>query len=151
MKEIKVQDLRPGLVPGLTVAMPGDPAYCEGYFEWTAAPLAPQFHTREVSGGTLKAWKSAPAFTQVETHEDAELFFFLEGTALMPFADLKGGTPDMASVQIVRVPPGTRLVIPAGKAHFVPVAEDDTPVSVVVVAPKMEAPRVALPEAVRGR
>jgi mannose-6-phosphate isomerase-like protein (cupin superfamily) len=150
MKEINIQDLKPGLVPGLAVAMPGDLPFCEAYFEWTAAPLTTMFKTREVSGGTLKAWKSAPAFAQVETHVDAEMFYFLGGTAIMVFADVKSGKPDMASVQIVRIQPGTRIIIPEGKAHFVPVAEDDTPVSVVVVAPKMDAPRVDLPETVRG-
>lgn len=150
MKEIQIQDLRPGLVPGLSVAMPGDRPYGEAYFEWTEAPLTTTFKTPEVSGGTLRAWKSVPAFTQVETHVDAEMFYFLAGTAIMPFADLKDGKPDMSSLQIVRIQAGTRIIIPHGKAHFVPVAEGDTPVSVVVVAPKMEAPRVALPKAVIG-
>jgi mannose-6-phosphate isomerase-like protein (cupin superfamily) len=150
MKEITIQDLGPGLVPGLTVAMPGDSPYCEAYFEWTATPLTSAFKTREIGGGSLKAWKSAPLFNEVETHVDAEMFYFLAGTAIMLFADLKSGKPDMASVQIVRITPGTRLIIPAGKAHFVPVAETDIPLSVVVVAPKMDAPRVDLPEAVRG-
>jgi mannose-6-phosphate isomerase-like protein (cupin superfamily) len=150
MKEVRIQDLKQGLVPGLEVALPGDLPYRETYFEWTAAPLTTVFKTAEVSGGTLRAWKNAPAFQQVETHVDAEMFYFLAGTAIMLFADVKSGRADMASVQIVRIRPGTRIIIPEGKAHFVPVAEDDTPLSVVVVAPKMEAPRVDLPEAVRG-
>ena len=150
MKDVRIQDLKQGLVPGLAVALPGDLPYCEAYFEWTAAPLTAVFKTREVSGGTLKAWKSAPAFQQVETHVDAEMFYFLAGTAIMLFADVKSGKVDMASLQIVRIRPGTRIIIPEGKAHFVAVAEDDTPLSAVVVAPKMEAPRMDLPETVRG-
>ncbi len=150
MKEIRIQDLKPGLVPGLSVAMPGDRPYGETYFQWTAAPLTATFKTRDISGGTLKTWKSVPCFSQVETHVDAEMFYFLEGTAIMLFADMKDGKPDHASLQIVRIPAGTRITIPEGKAHFVPVAEDDTPVSIVVVAPKMEAPRMALQEAVLG-
>lgn len=150
MKEIRIEDLRPGLVPGLSVAMPGDRPYGEMYFEWTAAPLATTFRTREISGGTLKAWKSVPFFSQVERHVDAEMFYFLEGTAIMLFADVKNGAPDQGSLQIVRIPAGTRIVIPQGKRHFVPVAQDDIPVSVVVVAPRMDAPRIALPEAVLG-
>jgi len=150
MKEIPIQDLKPGLVSGLSVAMPGDSPYGEAYFEWTAAPLTTTFRTKEISGGTLKAWKSLPSFSQVETHVDAEMFFFLEGTALMLFADVRGGKPDPESLQIVRIPAGTRVIIPQGKAHFVPVAQDDTPVSIVVVAPKMEAPRMGLQETVVG-
>jgi mannose-6-phosphate isomerase-like protein (cupin superfamily) len=150
MREITIQDLKPGLVPGLTVAMPGDAPYCEAYFEWTATPLTGVFTTPEIGGGSLRSWKGVPQFSEVETHVDAEMFYFLAGIALMLFADMKSGKPDMASAQIVRIMPGTRFIIPAGKAHFVPVAETDVPLSVVVVAPKMEAPRFALPEAVRG-
>ncbi len=150
MKEIRIQDLTPGLVPGVSVAMPGDEAYKEAYFEWTAAPLVTTFKTRDISGGTLKAWKNTPLFSQIETHIDAEMFYFLGGTAIMLFADLKNGKPDMGSIRIVRIRAGTRIIIPEGKAHFVPVAEDDTPVSVVVVAPKMDAPRIPLPEPVLG-
>ena len=150
MKETAIQDLVPGLVPGVSVALPGDGPYREGYFEWLAAPLTTSFATSQISGGNLTSWKNVPLFTQVETHVDAEMFYFLGGTAIMLFADLVNGKPDMRSIRIVRIHPGTRLVIPAGKAHFVPVAEGDTPVSVVVVAPKMEAPRVALPEPVMG-
>lgn len=150
MKQIQILDLAPGVVPGVTVAMPGDEAYRETYFEWTAAPLVARFKTPEVSGGTLKTWKNVPLFGEVETHVDAEIFFFLEGTAIMIFADLKAGKPDMESVKVVRILAGTRIVIPEGKAHFVPVAEGDTPLSIVVVAPKMDAPRVPLKEAVMG-
>jgi oxalate decarboxylase/phosphoglucose isomerase-like protein (cupin superfamily) len=150
MKEIRIKDLKPGLVPGLAVAMPGERPYGEMYFEWTAAPLTTTFRTRDISGGTLKAWKSVPRFSQIETHVDAEMFYFLEGTAIMPFADMKDGKPDQASLQIVRIAAGTRVIIPEGKAHFVPVAEGDVPVSIVVVAPKMDAPRVVLEEEVLG-
>jgi mannose-6-phosphate isomerase-like protein (cupin superfamily) len=150
MKEIRIQNLKPGLVPGLSVAMPGDRPYSETYFEWMAAPLTTTFKTRDISGGTLKTWKSVPCFSQIETHVDAEMFFFLEGTAIMLFADIKGGKPDQTTLQIVRISAGTRIIIPEGKAHFVPVAENDTPVSIVVVAPRMDAPRMALQEAVLG-
>jgi mannose-6-phosphate isomerase-like protein (cupin superfamily) len=141
MKEIRIQELAPGVVPGISIALPGDEPYREAYFERTAAPLTQRFKTAEISGGTLVSYKSVPLFKEVETHVDAEIFYFLEGTAIMIFADLKAGRPDMGSVKIVRIRPGTRIIIPEGKAHFVPVAEDPTPVSVVVVAPKMDAPR----------
>ena len=150
MKEIRIEDLAPGLVPGVSVALPGDEAYKEAYFEWSAAPLVTTFKTRDVSGGTLKSWKSVPLFSQIETHVDAEMFYFLSGTAIMIFADVRGGQPDMKSVKVVRILAGTRIIIPEGKAHFVPVAEGDTPVSIVVVAPKMDAPRIPFTEPVLG-
>jgi oxalate decarboxylase/phosphoglucose isomerase-like protein (cupin superfamily) len=81
---------------------------------------------------------------------DAEMFYFLGGTAIMLFADVKNGKPDSGSIRIVRIHAGTRIIIPEGKAHFVPVAEGDTPLSVIVVAPKMDAPRILLPEPVLG-
>ncbi len=127
------------MVPGVAVALPGDEPYKETYFEWRAAPLTAEFATRQVSGGNLKSWKSVPLFTQVETHVDAEMFYFLSGTAIMLFADLARGKPDMDSARIVRIAAGTRIIIPG-----------DTPVSVVVVAPQMEAPRVPLPEPILG-
>jgi len=150
MKEICIKDLLPETVQGVFVALPGDEAYKESYFEWTASALVTEFKTSNISGGTLKAWKSVPLFTQVETHIDAEMFYFLGGEAIMPFADIKNGVPDMDSVEIVRIKPGTQIIITAGKAHFVPVAEGDTPVYIVVVAPKMDAPRIPLKEAVLG-
>jgi mannose-6-phosphate isomerase-like protein (cupin superfamily) len=142
--------MAPGVVPGVAVAMPGDESYKEVYFEWLAAPLTTTFQSRDISGGNLRSWKSVPLFSQVETHVDAEMFYFLGGTAVMLFADVVNGSPDMESITIVRIRPGTRITIPAGKAHFVPVAEGDEPVSIVVVAPKMDAPRVGLQEAVLG-
>jgi len=42
-------------------------------------------------------------------------------------------------------------VIAAGKGHFVAVAETDEPVEAVVVAPRMDAPRMALPARAAGR
>jgi mannose-6-phosphate isomerase-like protein (cupin superfamily) len=150
MKKIRIQDLKPRLVPGLSVVLPGDKPYRESYFEWKAAPLTAIFKTRDIGGGTLKSWKSAPCFSEIETHTDAEMFHFLQGTAIMLFADMKNGEPDQKSLQIVRIHAGTQIIIPEGKGHFVPVAEDDTPLSVVVVAPVMEAPRRALQEPVLG-
>jgi mannose-6-phosphate isomerase-like protein (cupin superfamily) len=150
VKEIHIEDLAPGLVKGVSVALPGGEAYKETYFEWTAAQLVTTFKTSDVSGGTLKSWKSVPLFSQIETHVDAEMFYFLSGTAIMIFADVKDGKPDMKSIKVVRIRAGTHIIIPEGKAHFVPVAEDDTPLSIVVVAPRMDAPRIPLTETVLG-
>lgn len=150
MKEICIKDLLPGTVQGVTVALPGGEAYRESYFEWTASSLVTGFKTSDISGGILKTWKNVPLFTQVETHIDAEMFYFLGGAAIMAFADIIDGQADMNSVEIVRVQPGTQIIITAGKAHFVPVAEGDMPVHIIVVAPKMDAPRIPLKEAVLG-
>ncbi len=150
MKKILIKDLLPGTVQGVLVELPGDEAYRESYFEWISSGLVTEFKTTEISGGTLKSWKNVPLFTMVETHVDAEMFYFIKGTAIMLFADIKDGKPDMDSIEIVRVHPGTNIIIEAGKAHFVPVAEGDTPVYIVVTAPKMDAPRIPLEESVLG-
>jgi hypothetical protein len=75
---------------------------------------------------------------------------YASGTAIMPFADVKDDKVDMDTLQIVRIPTGTQITISANKAHFVAVAEGDTPYSAVVVAPVMDAPRTALPEMIMG-
>ena len=50
-------------------------------------------------------WHHTPTFNEIEYHEDAELFYFLEGPALMLFVDIKAGKAVMESAQIVRIPP----------------------------------------------
>jgi oxalate decarboxylase/phosphoglucose isomerase-like protein (cupin superfamily) len=82
----------------------------------------------------LEAWRHTPVFTEVETHCDSEMFYFLFGVALMLFADLKDGQVDLETVQIVRIQPGAQIIIAAGKAHFVPAAADSPPVVAVVVS-----------------
>lgn len=150
--EFSIQDLRPGLVSGVDVQMPGSvKPYQEGYFEWSASTLEACFQTPRVSGGVLKAWHHAPLFHEIEWHVDAEVFYFLKGTALMLFMDIREGNPVMESGQIVRILPGTQIVIAAGKAHFVAVAETDDPVEAVVIAPRMDAPRMALPAIAVGK
>jgi mannose-6-phosphate isomerase-like protein (cupin superfamily) len=151
MKTIRMIDLKPGTVGGVEVLPPRAAApYQETYFEWTASPLNVKFKKNEVSGGILRAWHHAPVFSEVETHCDNEMFYFLSGTALMLFADVKDGQADTATAQIVRIEPGTQIIISAGKAHFVPVAAGSEPVLAVVVSPKMDAPRLPLPEKVEG-
>jgi hypothetical protein len=151
MKKVAIQDLKPGLVRGVEVYLPsGEGVYKETYFEWAASPLRAKFSSQEISGGILKVWHHVPVFSEMEKHADAEMFYFTIGVALMPFVDLVNGQPDMATLQIVRIQPGTQLIIAAGKAHFVPVAEGSEPVGIIVVAPKMEAPRVTLALPVKG-
>jgi oxalate decarboxylase/phosphoglucose isomerase-like protein (cupin superfamily) len=104
----------------------------------------------EISGGALKAWHHVPVFKEVETHIDAEMFYFISGTAIMLFMDVDGGQPELDTAQIVRIQPGTQIIIPEGKRHFVAVAEGDEPVEMIVVAPTTDAPRITLPTPVEG-
>jgi mannose-6-phosphate isomerase-like protein (cupin superfamily) len=151
MKKVVIQDLRPGLVEGVEVQLPPiQPGYRETYFEWTPSSLVAQFKKPEVSGGVLRAWRHTPVFREIETHVDAEMFYFVSGVALMLFVDVKDGQVDLDTAQIVRVQPGTQLVIEAGKGHFVAVAESEEPVEMIVISPKMDAPRMVLAEAVEG-
>ena len=46
--------------------------------------------------------------------------------------------------------PGTEVLVPPGKAHFMPVAEGDEPVRITVVCPEMPFYHVFLSEAVRA-
>ena len=149
--EIPILDLEPGLVNGIDVQMPDAVMpYRDTYFEWYGSELVSRFRKSEISGGILKTWHHVPIFKEIETHVDVEMFYFLSGTAIMLFMDVKDAQPDLDSAQIVRIKPGTQIIIPAGKGHFVAVAETDEPVEMVVVAPKMEAPRMALPKPVEG-
>ncbi|HBF37160.1 MAG TPA: hypothetical protein DDW50_07550 [Firmicutes bacterium] len=151
MKKIKIQDLMPGLVTGIEVLLPTKKAgFKENYFEWTASPLVAKFATNEISGGILESWHHVPVFTEIETHVDNEMFYFISGIARMLFIDMKNGKPDINTAQVVRILPGTQIIISPGKAHFVPVAEDSMPFFAVVVSPKMAAPRISLLEPVEG-
>lgn len=78
------------------------------------------------------------------------MFYFVSGTAIMLFADIKDSAVVMESAQIVRIQKGTQIIIDAGKAHFVAVAEDDEPIQAIVVAPKMPAPRIDISESIEG-
>jgi oxalate decarboxylase/phosphoglucose isomerase-like protein (cupin superfamily) len=149
--KIPILDLEPGLVSGISVQMPDTVTpYRDTYFEWNGSSLISKFRTAEISGGMLKTWHHVPVFKEIETHIDAEMFYFRSGVAIMLFMDVESNRPTMDSAQIVRIQPGTQIIIPAGKGHFVAVAETDEPVEIVVVAPKMEAPRITLPTPVEG-
>ena len=151
MKKIKIQDLAKGLVIGVEVQLPQQgETYKETYFEWTATSVIAKMNTKEISGGVLRAWHHTPVFNEIESHIDTEMFYFVSGVALMLFIDIKDGKPDINSAQFVRIQPGTQISISPGKGHFVAVAEGSEPMCAVVVAPKMEAPRMRLTEAVEG-
>lgn len=152
MKKINIQDLKPGLVRGLEVQMPLEVAgHKENYFEWAASSLIAKFRSTEISGGVLQTWHHVPVFNEIETHMDAEMFYFVSGVALMLFVDVKSGQPEMDTAQIVRIQPGTQVIIAAGKGHFVAVAESTESVYAVVISPKMDAPRMPLEETIEGR
>ena len=149
--KIPILDLEPGLVNGIVVQMPGAvKPYQDTYFEWNGSSLSSKFRTTEINGGILKTWHHVPVFMEIESHVDAEMFYFLSGVAVMLFMDIEENQLVLDTAQIVRIQPGTQIIIPEGKGHFVAVAEGDEPVEMVVVAPKMEASRIALPTPVEG-
>jgi hypothetical protein len=151
MLKVNITDIENTPISGVKVVTAKDLApYKENYFVWTATPLVASFRSADVSGGFLKVWNHTPVFSEVETHVDDESFFIVAGTALMVFADVKNGKVLSDTVQIVRIRPYTQFVIAAGKAHFVAVAEGDEPAMMVVVSPKMDAPRTPLAEPVEG-
>lgn len=148
--KVKIQDLKDVSIKGVNVAFTETcEAYKEDFFEWTAFPIVTSFKTDKIMSGLLQGWHHTPNFSVIEYHEDAEQFFFTEGTALMLFIDIVDGAPAMDTAQIVRIPAGTQLDIAAGKGHFVAVAEGCT-FKAIVVSPVQDAPRMDLPEMVCG-
>lgn len=151
MREYKIIDIAHGAIKGVEVQMSGTAeVYRENWFEWTATTLRSNMKVNTLAGGVLNVWKHTPVFTELEYHQDNEMFYFVKGTAIMPFADINDGEIDMDSVQLVRVPAGTQIVIRSNKAHFVPVAQDGTPVMIIVASPTMDAPRLSTKEPVKG-
>lgn len=149
--EVQITDIEVSKIAGVRVQLEKNSSpYEERYFVWNESLLTAQFQSTEVSGGVIDAWHHSFIFTEIEYHEDQEMFYFTEGTAIMLFADTDGRSVDMESLQAVRIPKGTQLVIEKGKGHFVAMAEGSEPVKMIVVAPKMEAPRVTLKESVRA-
>lgn len=149
--KVKIQDMKPGLVEGVEVQLPcSADVHKERYFNWEGTTLTAKFNVSDVVGGILTTWHHTPIFEDIETHVDSEMFYFMQGTAIMLFIDVKEGKPDINSAQVVRIKAGTQIIIAAGKGHFVPIAADDTPVNIVVVAPPMDAPRMKLFEEICG-
>ena len=149
--EIAVTDIKDTKIEGVTVLREETEPYRENYFEWAASPLIASFQSSQISGGILSCQTAEPQFQEFEYHKDKEFFYFVQGTALMPFANFDSeGKVNEASIQIVRIPEGTQLIIDAGKLHFVPVAEGPGEVKIGVVSPKMDSPRVPVRESVNG-
>ena len=148
--EITITDLKDTYVSGVNAVFPESyETVQEDYLEWTAFKLTSKLNTTEVTAGLLQGWHHTPTFKVVETHEDNEIFCFLEGTALMIFIDMDENGPVMDTAQIVRIPAGVTLEIEKGKGHFVAVAEDTT-YKAIVVSPVQAAPKVMLPEIIAG-
>lgn len=150
MSALKIKNIAEVRIFGVTVTMPDShPIHRGGHFHWTPSPEAAAFASGEVAGGFLKAWPHDPEFTELESHEDAETFFFVRGTALMLFGDIAAnGAVDPLGLQLVRIPPHTSLIIDRGKGHTVAVAEGDEPVEAVVFSPRMAANKVRLDDVV---
>ena len=94
MKNVQIQDLMAGLVDGIEVQLPSRAnIYKETYFEWTATSLISKVNTSEISGDVLKAWHYTPVFSEIETHIDTEMFYYISGVSLMLFIDIVNGKP----------------------------------------------------------
>lgn len=148
--QVIINDLKNVTISGVRANFPDScETYKENYFEWTAFPLVSELQTTKIMTGLLQGWHHTPNFNVIETHDDNEIFYFIEGTALMLFIDIKEGLPLLDSAQIVRISAGTTIEITKGKGHFVAVAEDDM-FKALVVSPVQSAPRISLPEAICG-
>lgn len=148
--KIRIQNLRDMQISGVHCCFHEEcQPYLEGYFDWTAYPMITDMGDANICAGFLRAWRHTPNFRQVETHSGKELFYFVEGSCVMLFCDVRDGQAVMENAQLARIDAGTELVIDAGKAHFVPVGITDS-FTAVVVSPKQEAPRIDLPEEIIG-
>ncbi len=148
--DIKITNINDTKVSGVTVLTEKPESYNEKYFEWIASPLIAKFDVGDVSGGILNCKKTEPVFEDLEYHVGREMFYFVKGTAIMPFADKDAsGEADLSTMQLVEIPEGTQIIIEADKLHIPPVAKEED-VQIVVVSPKMDAPRVVLKEKVKG-
>ena len=113
--KVKIQNLKDVAIKGVNVMFTETcETYKEDFFEWTAFPIVTQFKTDKIMSGVLQGWHHTPNFSVIEYHEDAEQFFFTEGTALMLFIDIVDGKPVMDTYQIVRISGVTQLDIAAG-------------------------------------
>ncbi|MDR1541884.1 MAG: hypothetical protein LBU32_28675 [Clostridiales bacterium] len=149
--KVKVQDLVPGVVDGLDMHIPGSGVPVrEKWYEWVPVAIEAQFQTCAVSGGVLKGWKHAPVFTDLEFYPDKRLVFVVMGCGIFPFADVKDGVVDMESVQLIRAKRGSKFVVPAYKASFAPVAENELEVICVIASARMEPKRIVLAEEIEG-
>ena len=110
---VKIQDLKDVTINGVkTLCTKSLRSYKETFFEQTAFSMVVDFKSTKIACGLLKGWHHTPTFNEIEYHEDAELFYFLESPALMLFVDIKAGKAVMESAQIFRIFAGTELSRP---------------------------------------
>lgn len=148
--KVKIQNAQDAVVNGVRFSFKEKcDTYCEDYFTCTPMALETPMQCSGVVCGVIEGWHHTPVFRIMETHRDAETFYYYEGTALMPFCDMVNGVPDLKTAQIIRIPAGTQVEVAPGKAHFVAVAETDR-FATVVYCPQQSADRVFLDEAVEG-
>lgn len=148
--DVRIQNITDSKISGVECCVKSQcEPYLETYFDWTAYPLVAKYATNELTCGILTAWHHLPVFNQIETHSDYETFYFVNGEALMLFCDIENGKPVMESAQIARIHAGTEIIVAPGKGHFVPVGVTDS-FQAVVFAPAQGAPRIDLPETIRG-
>ena len=111
MKQIKIQSIKDAEIPGVEIKLPGDAeTYRESYLCWNGTRLPMQMNSTCVSGGVLKVWHHLPVFSKLEYHDDNEKYIFVQGDVIMPFADIKDGKVDEATLQYVRIQAGTEDV-----------------------------------------
>lgn len=123
---LKIENIEDVQIKGVRVAAPGTGNLLRrGNFEWTSFPLETELKTNKVISGLLQGWHHEIAFDTVEYHEDTENFYFMEGVSLMLFCDRNGDVPDMSTLHLVRIQPGTQVEVVAGKCHYVPIPETD--------------------------
>lgn len=152
MKQIKILSIEDIAISGVKVQLSSEyDIYEENYLRWSGTRLMLDLKSTSVAGGVLKVWRHQPVFQKLEYHDDREKFVFLQGTVIMPFVDVKDGKIIEDSLQYVRIPAGTEIIIEAGKAHFMPVACDSDSALMVVVSPDMPFYHVFLEEPVLGQ
>lgn len=117
------------------------------HFQWTSFPLETSLKTNHVISGLLQGWHQKVRFHTVEYYRDTENFFFLEGECIMPFCDRDGDIPDMETLQLIRIQPGTQVEVSAGKCHYVPIPLGDT-FKAYVFTPQQESILLPLAEEV---
>ncbi|MCG8483466.1 MAG: hypothetical protein MJA31_09175 [Clostridia bacterium] len=150
--DVKIQDIKDVTIKGVDVCFTDTVEDVErlDFFEWTVWPLETTFKTNKMVAGLLQSWHHTPIYEKLEYHEDAEIFYFFEGTAIMCFVDLdENDKPLMDSAQMVRIPAGVMINVAERKGHWVAVAEDDR-YSAIVIAPKQGDIHVQLPEKICG-
>lgn len=148
---ILVEDLKPGLVSGIRVQLPKESSISDdSYFIWSESSLTASFQTKDISGGVLCSVRKEIKFQEMEYHQDDEMFYFTSGIGIMAFCDIQNGKVISESIQLVRIRQGTQIIIEKGKGHFVPVAESEKMLKIIVVSPKMEALKVMTDEVIEG-